>query len=216
MIAVIDLGIGNVGSVAHAIRVVGGTVAAGDDPDALERAEGIVLPGVGAFGQGMDALRRKRLIAPLQRLARGGKPVLGICLGMQLLADESEEHGRHAGLGLIPGRVVRLIADEPGCRVPNVGWCDATVVQSSPVTSASLGGRSFYFVHSYQLCCEISADCAMTIEFSGRPVTAAVRRNNIFGVQFHPEKSQDPGLDLMAAFVSYAHARVGDGAVSAG
>ncbi|HEY0833522.1 MAG TPA: imidazole glycerol phosphate synthase subunit HisH, partial [Azospirillum sp.] len=159
-------------------------------------------PGVGAFGDGMAALREKGLAEPLRRAAAAGTPLLGICLGMQLLAEESEEHGRHQGLGLIAGRAVRLTADQPGFRVPNMGWCDVAATRPGVLFPDGYHPTSFYFVHSFHVECRDPADVAATIDFSGRPVAAALEAGNVYGAQFHPEKSQDAGLGLLANFVA--------------
>ncbi len=140
----------------------------------------------------------------MQRTATHGVPLLGICLGMQLLAEESEEHGVHQGLGLIPGRVVRLIPDKPGYRVPNFGWHDATFTAGNPLFDKNAGPTPFYFAHSYHFAAADTADVAATIDYSSRKITVAVARNNIFGLQFHPEKSQDAGLDVLARFLTHA------------
>ena len=148
MIGVIDLGISNIGSVLRAFQRVGSMPSLLDDARAVAAAQAIVLPGVGAFGDGMAALQSRGLAAPLQEAARAGKLILGFCLGMQLLADSSEEYGQHRGLALIPGKVVRL-APGPGERVPNIGWCDVTArpgarlfcatPSNTPVVSARFG-----------------------------------------------------------------------------
>ena len=202
MICLVDSGICNLASVVRAFERVGAPVRTVSRPEEFASATAVVLPGVGAFGDGMESLRARRLVEPLRRAAAEGTPLLGICLGMQLLLEESEEHGRHAGLGLLPGRVVRLLADRPGFRVPNIGWCDATPARDGVLFPADMKAVPFYFVHSYHA--EIQTDhVAATIEFSGRPVTAALEHGNVFGVQFHPEKSQDAGLDMLARWVDY-------------
>jgi len=205
MIALVDSGVSNLASVIGAFARVGAAVEVVANPKVLARAPAIVLPGVGAFGDGMAGLRDRGLIGPLREAAQAGKPLFGICLGMQLLADESEEHGRHEGLGIVPGRVHRLVADQPGFRVPNMGWCDAAVTRPGTLFPDAERRDSFYFVHSYFVD-TAAVNVAATIEFSGRPVPAALEAGNVCGVQFHPEKSQDAGLDLLARWV--AHLRV--------
>mgnify|MGYP001250018019 CR=1 FL=1 len=202
MICLVDSGICNLASVVRAFERVGAPVRIASRPEDFGSAAAVVLPGVGAFGDGMECLRARRLVEPLRRAAAGGTPLLGICLGMQLLLEESEEHGRHAGLGLLPGRVVRLVADRPGFRVPNIGWCDVAPARDGLLFPAGTEAAPFYFVHSFRA--DIAAEyVAATIDFSGRPVTAALERGNVFGVQFHPEKSQDAGLDLLARWVEH-------------
>lgn len=204
MITIVDLETGNLQSVLQAFSRVGVEVGLTGSPDGLARAEGIVLPGVGAFAAGMEALRAKGFEEPLRRLALDEKkPLLGICLGMQYLAEESSEHGSHKGLGFIPGRVERLKADKPGYRLPNMGWCDLKVSRKSILFPDSEKNISCYFVHSYWLKCARPDEVAATIEYSGRAVTAAVQSGNLTGCQFHPEKSQEAGLDILHAFVKY-------------
>jgi len=196
MIAVIDMGTSNLRSVVNALERVGAAPTVTGDAADVARADTIVLPGVGAFAAAMDALKAKRLVEPLRQAARAGTPLFGICLGMQLLADTSEEHGEHAGLGLIPGRVVRLNPTQPGFRVPNIGWYPTRFADSDR------DDGHFYYVHSYHFVCAEPADVAATIDYGGTAVAGAVKRGNVSGVQFHPEKSQDAGLDLLAAVVA--------------
>jgi glutamine amidotransferase len=201
MISIIDSGIANIASVLNACRRLGVTAAVADAPAALFSSTALILPGVGAFADGMDSLRRRGLIEPIRASAAAGVPILGICLGMQLLAETSEEFGRHEGLGLIPGRVVRLEPAHAGERVPNIGWCDVTMSPSSRLFAGLPGGGAFYFMHSYRLQCEDEQDAAGTIAFGPSAVCAAVERGNVFGVQFHPEKSQDLGLRCLNNFM---------------
>jgi glutamine amidotransferase len=201
VLGVVDLGISNIRSVMCAFERLRVTPSIAQSPDDLARARAVVLPGVGAFRDGMKALKERGLVEPLRAAARAGKPMLGFCLGMQLLADNSDEYGLHEGLGLIPGRVVRL-APGPGDRVPNIGWCDvearpgARLFRNLPPLSA------FYFVHSFHLCCEDASHSAASIRFGGADVTVAVEHGNIFGLQCHPEKSQDNGLAVLEAFLA--------------
>jgi imidazole glycerol-phosphate synthase subunit HisH len=203
MITVIASAIANLGSVQSALRRVGVAAAVTSDAAAIRNARALILPGVGAYGEGMASLRRHGLIEPIREAAAAGTPILGVCLGMQLLADTSEEFGRHDGLGLICGRVVRL-QPRPGERVPNIGWCDLTPTRPSTLYAEVQPRTPFYFVHSYQLRCSEPADITATIMFGGAPVTVGIERGNIFGAQFHPEKSQDAGLAVLAAFANFA------------
>ena len=200
-LVVIDMGLGNLRSVINAFERVGAEVAVTDSAVEVEGAEAVVLPGVGAFGDGMASLRAHGLIEPLRRhVLERGRPLLGICLGMQLFAEEGTEHGRHEGLKLIRGRVVRLAPTGPGCRLPNMGWCDVTVTNpASRLFAAIPSSERFYFGHGYAVQCADPIDVAATIDYGG-PVTAAIERGNLFGVQFHPEKSQDAGLSVLEAF----------------
>jgi glutamine amidotransferase len=202
MITIIDSGIANLGSVLAAMRRIGAPVAVTADADTVRSARALLLPGVGAFADGMESLRRHRLIEPVRAAATAGKPILGICLGMQLLADAGEEFGDHQGLGLLPGRVRKLPVGLG--RIPNIGWCDLTARSGARLFRGVEDSSAFYFVHSYCMNCALPSDSAGTIAFGDSPITVAVERGNIFGVQFHPEKSQDVGLAVLANFVSCA------------
>jgi imidazole glycerol-phosphate synthase subunit HisH len=202
MIAVIDMGISNIGSVMRALERIGAPLVETATAAKLTDARAVLLPGVGAFGDGMASLAQQGLIEPLRRIAAAGTPIFGICLGMQLLAETSEEHGHHAGLGLVRGRVVRLEATRPGERVPNIGWSDVTPVRPSTLFPTGSGG-TFYHVHSFRVAPTDPSVVAATIDFSGARIPVAIEQGNLFGVQFHTEKSQDDGLDLLAAFLAH-------------
>jgi len=209
MIAILDYGIGNLRSVQKGLERVGATAIVTADPAALDEAQGVVLPGVGAFGDAMTNLQTRRLTDPLLRQAAGGKPLLGICLGMQLLFDESEEMGRHQGLGLLPGRVVRFPAGN--LKVPHIGWnelrmADGELQMAEDGLLAGIADGAYaYFVHSYYAQPEEPADVLATTEY-GLEFASAVGRGTIFGAQFHPEKSQEVGLRLLANFARLAKA----------
>lgn len=205
MIVIADSGVANLGSVEAAFRRIGVPTKVVADGEAIRRADAVVLPGVGAFADAMAALNERQLIEPIRAAAADGVPVMGICLGMQLLAEESAEFGRHEGLGLIPGNVVRLDPAGLGERVPNIGWCDVTPAPHAKLYRDVPPGTAFYFVHSYVLACRSPADVAATIRFGGQPVVVAVERENIHGAQFHPEKSQDAGLSVLSVFAALAH-----------
>jgi len=172
-----------------------------DAPKLMAKVKGIVLPGVGAFPDGMAALREKRLVEPIRDAVRGGMPILGFCLGMQLLADCSEEYGDHEGLGLISGMVVRLPADV-GDRVPNIGWCDVMARSGTRLFKDVPSEMSFYFVHSYYVQCANPKHVVGSIRFGSVSVAAALDCGNAFGLQFHPEKSQDAGLGVLENFLT--------------
>lgn len=208
MITVIDSGIANIGSVLSACRRIGVATAVTTNAREVASAEGLILPGVGAFANGMESLRRHDLIGPIRDAAAAGTPILGICLGMQLLADKSEEFGVHDGLGLISGRVVKL-PTSPGERIPNIGWCDVRTTKSTDLFQGIENGSAFYFVHSYYLACDDAADSAAEIAFGDRRICIAVERGNVFGAQFHPEKSQEPGLRFLANFARAIESRKG-------
>ena len=203
MILLIDLKISNLNSVAQAFRRLGIEVQISDKLGDLKRAKAFVLPGVGAFERASWALRDSGMAQVLRRrVLEENIPVIGICLGMQLLADYGEEGGRHEGLGLIKGRVVKLFSDQTDFLVPNIGWNHVKPEKDGVMFSANQEIRSFYHVHSYHMECDNRSDIAASIEFSGQSVTVAVERGCIFGTQFHPEKSQDPGLDLLEKLVA--------------
>jgi glutamine amidotransferase len=203
VLGVVDLGISNIGSVLRAFERLRCAPAIVRSPDDLHKNRAIVLPGVGAFGDGMKALKEKKLVEPLQVAARAGKPMLGLCLGMQLLADSSEEYGHHEGLGLIHGQVVRL-APGLGDRVPNIGWCGVEARPGARLFRNLPPLTPFYFVHSFHLRCTDAAHSAASIRFGGAVVTVAIEYGNIFGLQCHPEKSQDAGLGVLDAFLTLA------------
>ena len=203
MILLVDIGISNLASVQRALELVGAEVLPSSEPEALAVAEAVVLPGVGSFADGMNRLRERRLVEPLRRAAGRGVPILGICLGMQLLTCESEEDGRHEGLGLIDGRCVRLDPCGTSDRVPNIGWCDVEVTQQDCLLGSKMDGEVYYFAHSYHVDGHV-ADSVASIRFGNKKVTAAIESGNTYGVQFHPEKSQDAGLELLSAFLKRA------------
>lgn len=199
MIVIIDYGVGNLRSVQKALEHVGAAAVVADDPHSLDRADGIVLPGVGAFGDGMDHLRARGWVAPLREKAAAGVPLLGICLGMQLLFEESDEMGHHTGLGLLPGRVVRFA--EGDLKVPHVGWNQLQVRQGALLAGISSGAYA-YFVHSYYALPEADEDVLATTEY-GLEFAAVVGRGRVLGAQFHPEKSQEVGLRLLRNFADW-------------
>ncbi len=199
MIAVIDYGVGNLFSLASSLRHIGQEVLVTGDPEALRKADRLILPGVGAFGDAAKKLRETGLGEALTDEAKRGKPVLGICLGMQLLLSKSFEFGEHEGLGLIPGEVRALSETvDPALKIPHIGWNPLTLVRPSALFRDVRDGDSVYFVHSFQgTRCE-AYTLALT-EYSA-PVTAAVGCGNVAGCQFHPEKSGRVGLGILKAF----------------
>lgn len=201
-IAIIDYGMGNLRSVQKAIQAVGHRAHVTSDPDTVRRASHVVLPGVGAFGDAMRALRAGGLAQAFREAVADGKPCLGVCLGLQLLFDESEEDGRHEGLGLLPGRVVRL-APPPdlGLKVPHMGWNALRILKPAPIL-AGIGDASYvYFVHSYYADAADVRDVAATADYPD-PFPAVVWRDNLMACQFHPEKSQRVGLAMYARFAT--------------
>lgn len=198
-ITMIDYGIGNLRSVQKALEHVGAEVALTESPEAILQADKLVLPGVGAFGPGMDALRQRDLIDPLCRAATAGSPVLGICLGMQLLFDSSDEMGEHRGLGLLPGSVVRFAGD--GLKVPHMGWNQIEHDGQHVLLQNVPSGAHAYFVHSYY-CRPGDSNATLAETEYGHRFPAIAGRENVVGIQFHPEKSQNVGLQILKNFVN--------------
>jgi len=203
MVVIIDYQMGNIRSVQNALTKIGVESTISADPEIIRNAERIILPGVGAFGDGMEHLRRQGLLPLLEEeVLENKKPFLGICLGMQLLAKTSSENGSFEGLGWIPASVERLTPDNPDAKVPHVGWNDIQIKNKENIFSGVSEQPVFYFVHSFHMICEKKEDVLATCDYFGE-FTSAVRRENIFGVQFHPEKSQKDGLALLKKFVEY-------------
>jgi glutamine amidotransferase len=193
LIAIVDYGVGNLRSVERALLHAGAEPRITADPDDLGRANGVVLPGVGAFAPALERLAAGGLGRRVVEEARRGRPLLGVCLGYQLLFERSEEHGVHAGLGLLEGSVVRVSESE---RLPVIGWCRLRQVEWSPLWAGIVDGAYFYFVHSYTPAA--SRDAIASAEHA--PAAAAARAN-VMGTQFHPEKSGGDGLRLYANFL---------------
>ena len=197
MIAIVDYGVGNLFSLRSSLSAVGAEVAVTGDGDVLRRADKIILPGVGAFGDTAAKLRATGLDAVVIAEAKAGKPLLGICLGMQLLLERSLEYGEHAGLGLIPGDVVPLSPPD-GLKVPHMGWNALQFSEPrSPIFRELNPGDHVYFVHSFHAA---NCPCVTATAEYGVPVTAAVGKDNVFGCQFHPEKSGPVGLTILKSF----------------
>lgn len=199
MIAIVDYGVGNLFSLRSSFAAIGADAAATDDPSVIARADRLVLPGVGAFADARRKLSDSGLESAVLREVEKGKPLLGICLGMQLLLEKSLEYGEHRGLGLIPG-TVRPIADviPKDFKIPQIGWNALSFPRSHPLFSKIKAGDFVYFVHSFY-----AADCdeyVLATTDYGAPLTAAVGRENVLGCQFHPEKSGDVGLAILRAF----------------
>jgi len=197
-IAVIDYGMGNLHSVSKAIERLGHVALVTADAGEIARADGAILPGVGAFGDAIAQLRASGLDEAVHAFAASGKPLLGICLGMQLLFSASEEYGQHQGLGLLPGKVVRFQGD---FKVPHMGWNKLGFRQRDHVLFAGLEEGHVYFVHSFHALTERPEDLLATTDYYG-PVTAIVGRDNVFGMQFHPEKSGQLGMRLLSNFAA--------------
>ena len=203
MIAIVDYGVGNLFSLKSSFAAIGADAVVTGDPAVLHRAERILLPGVGAFGDAAKKLRESGLDAVVIDEARAGKPLLGICVGMQLLFERDFEYGEHQGLGLIPGDVRHIGERIPAAlKIPHIGWNALEVVQPHPIFQNVRPGDCVYFVHSFY-----GAGCGdsviATAEY-GAPLTAAVAKGNVCGCQFHPEKSGDVGLSILKSFCEWS------------
>ena len=207
-ICVIDYGMGNLQSVCNAIEFLGSTVNVLDDPKMFRDVDAIVLPGVGAFSKAMANLQKRNLIDPMIRAVLDeSKPLLGICLGMQLLADRSQERGVCRGLSLIPGEV-REIPVSKKLKLPHIGWNSVSISKCEPLFCEINDESSFYFVHSYHFECDL-VNIAGVADY-GAEITAAVQKEHIFGVQFHPERSQKKGLRLLRNFVDFVNLTINE------
>ena len=200
MVAIVDYGVGNLFSLECSLNAIGAEVVVTADPQVLRHADQVLLPGVGAFGDAAAKLRATGLDRVLKELAAEGKPLLGICLGMQLLFEKGYEYGEHEGLGLIPGNVVAMEGVIPAeLKIPHIGWNALNIKKESPILENLQEGDCVYFVHSYY-----AADCddyvIATAEY-GAELTAAVANGNVYGCQFHPEKSGSVGLEILKSFV---------------
>lgn len=200
MVAIVDYGVGNLFSLHSSFKAVGEESCVTSDPEVIEGADRLVLPGVGAFGDAAKKLRSHGLDEIVCQQVAKGKPLLGICLGMQLLFEKSYEFGEHAGLSLLQGAVVPMAGTIPeGLKIPHIGWNALHILdEANPIFRYTTHGECVYFVHSfYAAGCDDS--CIATAEY-GREITAAVNRDNLFGCQFHPEKSGAAGLSILRAF----------------
>ena len=207
-VVIIDYGMGNLFSVRRAVEVGGATdIEVSADPARLAVADRVILPGVGAFVDGMAGLNRAGFVPAIRDYVAAGRPLLGICLGMQMLMDQSEEFGQTPGLGLIPGQVRAIDRDRgnhPRRKLPSIGW--AALSPESPWQGTPLAntepGAAVYFLHSFHAVPETPADLLASYDYDGTRVTAAVRRGAVTGAQFHPEKSGPVGLGIMATFLA--------------
>jgi glutamine amidotransferase len=201
-VTIIDYGVGNLRSVARAFEHVGAGVEVTFDAKTIANAQRLVLPGVGAFGHCMEELEKRKLIDPIKDFAAGGRPFLGICVGMQLMLEYGEEFGEHAGLGFIKGRVQK-IPDADKRILPVSGWMELTKTKDwhGTILNDTTEGSSVYFVHSYGASPDDEDVRLAEYEYDGVRVTAAINRDNLTGLQFHPEKSGEVGLGILKGFV---------------
>jgi glutamine amidotransferase len=201
-VGIIDYGLCNIDSIRRATEICGGQATVTRDPEALVDFDLLILPGVGAFGAAMANLDQWGLSGAIRERARGGTPLLGICLGMQLLGERSAEGGSFAGLGLVPGEVVQLVSTQREQRVPHMGWNSVDFARADGIFKDMNSGTDFYFVHSFHLRARAEHVLARTDYCGG--FVSAVRRDNVWGTQFHPEKSWPAGHQLLANYVATA------------
>ncbi|VEP14229.1 Imidazole glycerol phosphate synthase subunit HisH [Hyella patelloides LEGE 07179] len=206
-IAVVDYGMGNLHSACKGLEKAGATPHITESPLEIAQADAVVLPGVGAFDPAMEHLRERNLEHPVKEAIASGKPFLGICVGFQMLFDSSEE-GTQPGLGVIPGKV-KHFRSEPGITIPHMGWNRLDLKQSNHPLWEHLSHNSYvYFVHSYYAELADSSVCAATVTHGTQIVTAAIAKDNLMAVQFHPEKSSDNGLQILSNFVSLVNSKI--------
>ena len=196
MIGIVDYGVGNLRSVQKAFEAVGLSAPIVADPSQIAQCSKIVLPGVGAFGDAMENLHRRNLIAPLLEAVSGNVPLLGICLGLQLLFEQSEELGIHKGLGVFKGEVKQF---PQSLQVPHIGWNQIHIRRENPILVGVPDGSFFYFVHSYYAD-PVNKECVLTTTDYGMDYASVVGHGTVFGIQFHPEKSQQLGLRILRNF----------------
>ncbi len=197
---IIDYGVGNFRNVQKAFEAIGAAAEISDSVKHVEQAEAVILPGVGAFGDAINNLRQRGLDKPVLTAVQSGKPLLGICVGLQLLFDESEEMGQHRGLGLLPGKVVRF---PPGLTVPHMGWNQIEPEHDHPLLDNIAPGDFAYFAHSYYVAPADRHDIVAYTNY-GQRFASIVAKENVCAIQFHPEKSQQVGLQILKNFVEFA------------
>lgn len=209
-VVVIDYGMGNLKSVHRGLEKVGADVLITSDPDKIASAERLILPGVGAFDDGMKGLADTGVIPSINEFVQTGRPLMGICLGMQMLLSKSEEHGIHQGLNFIPGTVKKIPSHDGDIfrrKIPHIGWSALRLSASSDnwnetILSATNEGEYFYFVHSYMAVTESDSHVIAECEYDGQIITAVVHKDNITGMQCHPEKSCGSGFRILKQFIS--------------
>lgn len=203
MIAIIDYGVGNLFSLISSFKAIGVDTVVTGDPELIKKADKLILPGVGAFGDAIKMLENSGLIPVIMNEVNSGKPLMGICLGMQLLFEKSYEYGEHRGLGLIKGEIVPMVNRLPeNLKIPHIGWNALHIKEKSQIFKYIEDGECVYFVHSYYA--EGSGEDVIATAEYGRDIAAAVAKGNVYGCQFHPEKSGSAGLNILKAFCEMA------------
>ncbi|MDE2827404.1 MAG: imidazole glycerol phosphate synthase subunit HisH [Bacteroidota bacterium] len=203
MITIIDYGIGNLRSIERAFQHVRPDVVRTDDPDLIRAADHLVLPGVGAFGACIREVRQRGLEQPIMETVARKVPFIGICVGMQMLFESSSEQGMHTGLGLLKGSIKELRPSDPTLKIPHMGWNVVLPVKRNPLLNGLSANARCYFAHSFYAS-DVSPENVVAVTDYGHPLPVVVAQNNIYGVQFHPEKSHDVGLRILANFAMLA------------
>jgi imidazole glycerol-phosphate synthase subunit HisH len=201
MIGIISFGLSNIRSIRNAIESLKFRTFIIEEPSQVSKAEKIILPGVGSFNEAMNRLKENGLDKAIKEAASKDVPIMGICLGMQLLADRGYEGGETEGLGLIPGTVKRMNGDT--IKLPHMGWNNLKLKQNNNILSKTFNGIDYYFIHSYEFVADDDDDVLASVDYASQ-ITAVVSKGNIFGCQFHPEKSQRAGLELLKSFICNA------------
>lgn len=210
-ISIVDYGVGNLFSITNAVRSLEKNVQIVEDPTQIADSNAIIIPGVGSFKGGMSGLVIRNLIKPIVEYAKSKRPILGICLGAQLLMDKGYEFGECRGIGLVAGRVVKFSHLKNNEKIPHVGWNaiypseDNSIVWKDTILSSTQSGSDFYFVHSYIIETKNKKNILAYTNYGGRKFTSIIKKGNIYGCQFHPEKSGGAGLNLLNEFVQFAH-----------
>jgi len=202
---IVDYGLGNLFSIRNAIDHLGGDAEFSADPEVVRTADRVVLPGVGAFGEGMQQLKKRDLVPAINDFVSTGRPLIGICLGMQLLMSESEELGLHEGLGLVGGRVVQFeLPSEQGDRykIPHIGWNRVERVSDADILHSVPDDFFMYFVHSYYVSLDDSADCLTVTDYGQNRFCSSLQHDNVIGFQGHPERSGEMGLSILTSFLT--------------
>lgn len=203
MITIVDYGIGNLRSIERAFQHVRPDVVRTDDPDLIRAADHLVLPGVGAFGACIQEIRQRGLEQPILETVARQVPFIGVCVGMQMLFESSSEQGVHTGLGLLEGHIKGLSPSDPTLKIPHMGWNVVSPVKHSPLLTGLPEDARCYFAHSFYAS-DVAPDDVVAVTDYGRPLPVVVAHDNIYGVQFHPEKSHDIGLRILANFATLA------------